>query len=133
MDTSIFIYFMERHPRYAPPLRSLFAEADAGQRRLVTSAITLLEVLVAPIKRHDPELIYRYLRILRTNRSLQVVPLNRRLLVSAAILRAQTSARTPDALQLAAAISTRCATFLTNDRRMPHTSGLKIVQLDDFC
>ena len=36
-----------------------------------------------------------------------------------------------DALQLAAALSERCTTFLTNDRRIPSVPGLHTVVLDD--
>jgi predicted nucleic acid-binding protein len=48
---------------------------------------------------------------------------------SAAQLRARYGVRTPDALQLAAALSTRCTAFLTNDRRLPSVGGLRVVGL----
>jgi predicted nucleic acid-binding protein len=48
LDTAIFIYFIEENPRFLPHIFPLFAEADEGQRDLVTSALTLLEVLVVP-------------------------------------------------------------------------------------
>jgi predicted nucleic acid-binding protein len=40
--------------------------------------------------------------------------------------------KTPDAIQLAAALSARCNAFLTNDRRIPSAQGLPVFQLDDF-
>lgn len=49
LDAVAFIYFIEEHPAFLPVLRPLFAQADAG-RTLVTSALTLHEVLVVPIR-----------------------------------------------------------------------------------
>jgi predicted nucleic acid-binding protein len=40
--------------------------------------------------------------------------------------------KTPDALQLAAAIGTDCHAFLTNDRRLPDIPGLRIRQLAEY-
>ena len=50
----------------------------------------------------------------------------------AAQLRATTSVKTPDALQLVAAIGAGCQTFLTNDRRLPLVPGLEIRQLSAY-
>ena len=60
-----------------------------------------------------------------------VVDIDRRQLRAAAQLRALHRSRTPDALQLVAAISERCTAFLKNDRRLPTIGGLCIIQLDD--
>jgi hypothetical protein len=46
VDTSIFIYFIEEHPQFLPVLQPFFREVDEGRKKLVTSALTLLEVLV---------------------------------------------------------------------------------------
>ena len=58
-----------------------------------------------------------------------IADLTRDQLRGAAQLRAVTGARTPDALQLVAAIASGCKTFLTNDRRVPRVPGLQVVQL----
>lgn len=48
VDTAIFIYFIEQHPRYAPALTSLFESIDRGEISAVTSSLTLLKTLVLP-------------------------------------------------------------------------------------
>lgn len=48
LDTVIFIYFIEEHPRYRELLKSLFTGIDNGRISAVTSALTLLETLVVP-------------------------------------------------------------------------------------
>lgn len=50
----------------------------------------------------------------------------------AAFLRALTGNRTPDALQLAAAMSAGCRVLVTNDRRFRVPAGIKILQVDDY-
>jgi len=50
VDTSLFTYFMEEDPRFLPEIEALFREADEGRRELVTSALTLLEVMVVPFR-----------------------------------------------------------------------------------
>lgn len=131
LDTSIFIYLIEEHPRYLPLIEPLFRQVDGGDREIVTSAITLLEVLVAPHRAGDMSLAARYEAVLTRSRGLIVRDLDRPQLRLAAQIRAAHGVRTPDALQLAAAVSSKSAVFLTNDRRLPSLPGLRVVQLDD--
>jgi predicted nucleic acid-binding protein len=132
IDTSVFIYFMEEDPRFLPLVEPLFVEADSGVRELVTSALTLLEVLVIPYRAGDRSLAERYEQLITRSRGIRVIDLSRDQLRDAARLRASTGVKTPDALQLAAAAGTRCTTFVTNDRRMPNIPGMRILQLADY-
>ena len=133
VDTALFIYLIEEHPRFLAPVRALFARADAGDIEIVTSALTLLEVLVVPLRAGDQALAARYDALLTRSRGVHVVDLSRDQLRAAARLRAQHgSLRTPDALQLAAAMSRGCSAFVTNDRRMPTPDGLHVLQLSEI-
>ena len=132
LDAAVFIYFIEEHPRFLPLIGPLFEDADRGARELVTSAITLLEVLVVPYRAGQRQLADRYEALLTRSRGIRLVDLTRDQLRAAAQLRATTGAKTPDALQLVAAISAGCHTFPTNDRRLPAIRGLKVKQLSSF-
>ena len=132
IDTAIFIYFIEKNPRFLPLIDPLFREADDGTRELVTSALTLLEVLVVPLRVGNRSVADRYEALLTHSRGIRLVDLTRDQLRAAAQLRATTSVKTPDALQLAAAIGTGCRTMLTNDRRIPSIPGLRIRQLSAY-
>ena len=72
VDTAIFIYFIEEHPTFLPLVEPLFREADGGRRELVTSALTLLEVLVVPYRSGDHLLAARYEAILTRSRGITV-------------------------------------------------------------
>lgn len=132
LDTALFIYYIEESPRYLALLEELFGAIDRGQIQAVTSGITLLEVLVVPFRRGDEDLAERYQALLTRSQGLTLRDLDRPLLRTAAGLRATFGMKTPDALQMAAALSTRCSAFLTNDRRLPSVSGMKTLQLEDF-
>jgi predicted nucleic acid-binding protein len=130
IDAAIVIYFIEEHPKFLPLILPLFREADQGKRQLVSSAITLLEVLVVPYRAGDRALADRYEALLTRSRGIQLVDTTRDQLRAAAQLRAATGVRTPDALQLVAALGAGCSAFVTNDRRLPGIPGLKILQLE---
>jgi predicted nucleic acid-binding protein len=132
VDTAIFIYFIEEHPRFLPLIMPLFEECDRGKRVLVTSVVTLLEVLVVPYRAGNRTLAARYEALLTRSRGVQMVEMSRDQLRAAAQLRATTGVKTPDALQLVAAIGAGCTTFLTNDRRLPSIPGLRIVEVGTY-
>lgn len=132
VDTAIFIYLIEEHPKYLPMVLPLFDEADRGRRTLVTSALTLLEVLVVPYRKLDTRLAQRYEVLLTGSRGVRMMEVSREHLRVAAQLRAIANVRTPDALQLACAVASRCRTFLTSDRRLPDLPDLRVVQLDSY-
>ncbi len=132
IDTALFIYLIEEDPRFSPLVEPLFEQADAGARELITSALTLLEVLVIPYRADDRFLADRYEQLLTRSRGIRVIDLSRDQLRDAAQLRAATGVKTPDALQLAAAIGAGCGAFLTNDRRIPNIPGLRILKIADY-
>ena len=132
IDTAIFIYFIEEHPKFLPLIEPLFREVDRGHMELVTSALTLLEVLVVPYRTGDHLLAARYESLLTRSRGVRIGDISRDLLRAAAQLRAATGVKTPDSLQLVAALATGSTAFLTNDRDLPNIPGIRILQLQSY-
>lgn len=132
IDTAILIYFIEEESRFLPHILPLFKEADAGDRVLVTSELTLLEVLVVPYRVGNRQLAERYEALLTRSRGIRMVPLTRGQLRAAAQLRATSGVKVPDALQLVAAMGAGCKVFVTNDRRLPQVPGLRVVQASSY-
>lgn len=130
VDTAVFIYFMERHARYGGRVRRLFEEAANGERELVTSSLTLLEVLVVPYRHGNQALADRYEALLSRSRGLRLIDVDAQVLRTAAQIRALHGTRTPDAIQLATAALHRCSAFVTNDRRLPAV-GPRVITLDN--
>ena len=132
VDTAVFIYFIEEHPRFLRLVEPLFSEAAGGRRELVTSALTLLEVLVVPYRSGDHLLAGRYEAILTRSRGVKVADISRDHLRAAAQLRAATGVKAPDSLQLVAALAAKCSAFLTNDRDLPTLPSIRILQLNSY-
>jgi len=132
LDTAIFVYLIEEHPRFLPLVEPVFAAVDRGRWPGITSGVTLLEVLVVPYRAGDLTLAERYETLLTRSRGIRMVDLDGALLRAGAQIRAVTGMRTPDALQVAAALRTRSTAYLTNDRRLPDVPGLRVLQLRDY-
>lgn len=128
IDTAPFIYLIEEDPRYLSQVNTLFDQLDAGKIRAVTSELTLLEVLVLPLREKDVALAERYERILSNSKNLTLVAINKAVLRLAAQLRSQYNVRTPDAIQLATAVRANAKRFITNDRRLPKTVGELVIE-----
>ena len=129
LDTAAFIYWIEESPSFLAALAPVFRAADSGDIEIVSSALTLLEVLVVPYRAGNLALADRYEALLTRSRGVRLIDIDTGQLRGAAQLRAVHGLRTPDALQLAAALATRCPIFITNDRRLPAIPGLRILQL----
>lgn len=133
LDTAAFIYFIEEHPRFLSIVEPVFQAMDAGRLEGVTSALTLLEVLVVPYRVNDTALGSRYETILTRSRGLRLIDLSLPQLRAAAQLRAATGMKTPDALQVTAALSAGCTALLTNDDRWPASvGGLRILRIEAY-
>ena len=85
IDTAIVIYFIEEHPKFLPMILPLFREADQGKRDLVSSAITLLELLVVPYRAGDRALADRYEALLTRSRGIRLIDITREQLRAAAV------------------------------------------------
>lgn len=132
IDTSPLIFFIEEHPTYGPLLDTFFEAVSRGEIQLITSAVTLLEVLVHPIRHDDEPLAQRYNDILLSSphiATISVTPLTAQV---AAELRAERNLKTPDAIHLATAITHKADAFLTNDRDFGDTSSVRILKLRDL-
>jgi predicted nucleic acid-binding protein len=132
VDTAVFIYFIEEQPQFLPLIEPLFEAADEGRLELITSTLTLLEVLVVPYRAGNRLLAERYEALLTRSRGIRLVDITRDQLRAAAQLRSVTGVKTPDALQMVAALTAGCTTFVTNDRRLPAVPGLRVLQLSSY-
>ena len=132
LDTAIFIYFIEEHATFLPVVEPIFEAIQAGRIEAVTSTLTLLETLVIPYRAGNAPLAEQYEALLTRSGHFKLVELDHALLRTAAQLRARFRIKTPDALQVSAALATGCKTFLTNDRKLPTIAGLAILDLASY-
>jgi predicted nucleic acid-binding protein len=132
LDTSPFIYYVEEKTGYVEMLDPFFEAVDRGQISIVTSTVTLLEVLVQPLKKGDTTLAQQYRDMLFNTKGLITFPVSPEIAEEAAQLRALHTIRTPDSIQMATAIKARAQFFLTNDAQLSSIKRLSVLVLEDL-
>ena len=132
LDTSPFIYFIERNQTYVAIMREIFRRIDSGVFEGCSSAITMTEVLVQPKKNQNLVLERQYSDLLMHGRNFTLISIDPQIAGSAADLRARYNLRTPDALQVAAALQAGCEAFLTNDKGLQRVTELRVLVLDEL-
>jgi len=132
VDTAPFIYLWERHPRYLPLSKALFAHLAKPGTQGITSIITLIEACVLPQRQGRQDIVQSYERALLRSRQVQMLAIDTALARRAVALRAEHNVRVPDALQIAAALQAGATAFVTNDRRLEKVQALQVLVLDDY-
>jgi predicted nucleic acid-binding protein len=132
IDTAPLIYFIEKHPAYLNVLKPVFTSINAGRIKGLTSTITLLEVLVHPLRMGNEKLARLYREILLDSQGMISYEITHAITEKAAHLRAKYSFKTPDAIQLAACSVHQADFFLTNDSDLKKAEGITVLVLDDY-
>lgn len=111
LDTSPLIYYIERHPKYINILRPLFSEISSKNLIGFTSTISLLEVMVLPLRKGDIALAEKYREIMLYSENFTVYEVSNDISELAARIRARYEIRTPDALQIATGVFKKADIF----------------------
>lgn len=132
LDTSVFIYHFEAHPRYLALTRVLLDAVQAGRQAAVTSTVTVMELTVRPWQLGRPAVAREYEVLLVHFPHLILADVTRDVARRAAQLRARYRIRPADALQVASALLHGATAFVTNDRQLARLAPeLDVIVLDD--
>jgi predicted nucleic acid-binding protein len=123
-DTNLFIYLFEGSATFGGQVASLREKMLRRGDQLVTSTLTVGEVLVKPIKEGDIRLSKEYANVLPAVAVL--LPFDEKAATVYAQLRGDSGLRAPDAIQLACAASFGVDLFVTNDARLHNRQVLGI-------
>lgn len=118
IDTAPFIYYIEGNKKYQPFLKELFELNNSGKISFSTSVLTLLELLIVPLRNNRMDLVEKYETIFANAETLELVDIDIEISKLAAKYRANFNFKTPDAIQLAAAEICQADYFLTNDKQL---------------
>ena len=126
-DTNLFVYLVEGHGR-AERVVALRQRMIEREDELLTSALTLGEVLVKPLEAGDRRLRQRYEHAITTGAT--VLPFDANAAPRFAEIRRDRSIRAPDAIQLACASVAEVDLFITNDDRLSRKNvrGIQFIQ-----
>jgi predicted nucleic acid-binding protein len=127
LDACSIIYLIESHQDQGQRSRFLINQALQADTQLALSRLSFLECRVMPLKSKNTELLDCYDRFFRLP-SLEIVELDAIVVEVATELRAKypSSLRTPDAIQMACAITSGADQFLTGDKKLAAIQELKV-------
>jgi len=133
LDTSIFIYHVEAHPRYLPLTQELLAGVEAGWWMAITSTVTIMELTVRPWQVGRQDVAREYEALLVHFPHLTLADVTRDVARQAAQLRARYRLRPADALQVATALIHDATAFVTNDQSLVRVAPtLDMIILDNL-
>jgi len=132
LDTPLFIYHLEDHPRYIPLTEIIFTALEKGMNKGITSYLTLLEILTKPKTEGALQAARDYEYYLTTFPNLTFFDMDLDVARKASDVRAGARIKAPDAIQIATAIVHGATAFLTNDRSFEKVKEIDVLTLDKF-
>jgi len=117
LDTNFFIYLYEGQGPLAARARQLSRAFIARRDEILTSVMSVGEVLVTPLRQSDFALAHRYRQLFRSP-GIVVLPFIEQAAEAFARIRIGGKVKPPDAIQLATAATAGCDLFLSNDDRL---------------
>jgi predicted nucleic acid-binding protein len=121
LDTNFFIYLIQGTGPLSIRTKYLLNAFSSRRDEILTSVMTLGEMLVQPMRNGDRVLAQRY-RMILNSPGITVLPFLEDAAVAFARIRVDKSIKPPDAIQLATAAIAGCDLFLTNDERLMKTA-----------
>ena len=131
LDTCVFIYHFEGS-RY-PALTGAVFEAIEGRRcRAVVSVISLMEVLVMPLRKGEARLASMYRSVFESMPNLSMVDVTPAVAEKAASIRADFNLSTPDSILMATTEENGGDLFITNEPRLKRVENIEVAVLDEY-
>ena len=116
-DTNLFIYLLEDRGERGSKVSGILERISGRRDELLTSTLTLAEVLVKPLSVGDIVWADRYEKLLNTP-GVSLLAFDRASARIYAQLRQDKTLKPPDAIQLSCASNAKCDLFITNDERL---------------
>ena len=132
IDSAPLIYLVEKHSTYFDQMLFIIQQIHKGSITAISSTLTIIEVLIHPIRQSNTHLINEYRDILENSKGFDLVSLQPTVAHIAADLRAKYNLKTPDAIHVASAIHMDCDAFLTNDEGIKRVTEIPILLLDEL-
>jgi len=117
LDSNIFIYLIEDRGALGRQAGELLERLSSRRDEVITSVLTLGEVLTKPLQKERPDLVDMYERAL-SSPGMETMAFDRNAARVYARIRLDKTIKAPDAIQLAVAATSKCDLFVTNDQRL---------------
>ncbi len=126
-DTNLFIYLWEDYGALSQAVVELRAKMLQRGDQLLTSTLTLAEILVKPTVAGNTELCRKYEEAISS--AALLIPFDTKVAKIYAAIRRDRLLKAPDVIQLASAASAAADLFVTNDNRLQskHVPGIQFI------
>ncbi len=132
VDTAPFIYYFEKHPDYFPFMEKFFDEIYHKDVGVITSMITFIEITTLPAHLKQESLVNKYRDFFTNSENISLFPIDLTIAEQTAKFRGQYQIKTPDAIQLATAVSCGVDYIITNDKEWQRVTDLPIIMVDEI-
>ena len=131
LDTNLFIYLIEENKLHLDKVHKLLLFLEQNRYEIITSTLTLGEILTKPYKDKRLDLVETYKNFFS---EMELVELNSEIASLFAQIRADYKIKTPDAVQLASAVYAKADLFVTNDDGLSRfeSDRCRVVLLSEF-
>ena len=127
IDTAPFIYLLERDDKFNQAVYRQFENWFKSEAVLLSSVLTLSEVLVSPKQQQQLSLENKYKYLLKDILSEPLIVIDEEIADKTAFFRVKYKLKNPDALQIAAAIQAGSDIFYTNDKDLKKVKELQVI------
>lgn len=117
-DAGPWIHWSEQNESFLPDLTPMMDSLAEGGLVVITSVLSLVEVLTGCFRASDEVRSRRYLNLFDATEGVEVLDVDREIAIGAARLRSRYGLRTPDAIHIATAVAAGASAFVTTDRRL---------------
>lgn len=131
LDTNLFIYLIEENEVYLNKVHNLLLFLEKNEYEIITSTLTLGEILTKPYKDNRLDLVEIYKDFFS---DMELIELNSEIASLFAKIRANYGIKTPDSVQLASAVYAKADLFVTNDDRLNrfNSDECRVLLLSEF-
>lgn len=131
-DTNSIIYFIEANEEFRPKIAKLWYVLVAREASFITSEISVAECFYGAFRRQSRELEKSYDRLFFEERTFVLHPLDLETLIEAARLGAGLGLKLIDAVHFRTAVAAQCDIFVTNDRRIRSSHGVRVIRIGEL-
>ena len=133
LDTNVVIYALEDVRPYLDLAHQLLRLMERGRIMGTVSTVVEAEVLVKPLRERDRSTLEKAELFFKNSPNLVIRSVDRVIARRAALVRASSRLRLPDAIVVATALEDRCDALIGNDASMvQHRLGIPYLYLDDY-
>ena len=128
-DTNVFIYLIEGYADFESSLQDIRDSILHQEAEILTSELTLCEVLVLPFRSNNSDLAHLYRQFIEQSGAFTLLPTTRETYIRASLYRAQMGLKMADAIHVATAVENSCEVFVSNDAGLKLPKGMALVGL----